>query len=211
VPGVFLAAGAVPSFDMAGLSNLFADNAVSLLWKCLAAGTPKAFRTTFHSGLQEQRPKFGASCGKQRSTASICLLLSRQMTAFNPAPRHHLPELEAMSLLKRDWPRLSFEPGSTCLPADTGHAGNASYDVSLMIRAEHFFLFAPARAKMQDCAFIAVFAPILLLTLSIMPVLHAAKRQRRMIISWHHRPMTTHHLSISHNQFLRAGAMTRNA
>jgi hypothetical protein len=133
------------------------------------------------------------------------------MTAFNPAPRHHLPELEAMSLLKRDWPRLSFEPGSTCLPADTGHAGNASYDVSLMIRAEHFFLFAPARAKMQDCAFIAVFAPILLLTLSIMPVLHAAKRQRRMIISWHHRPMTTHHLSISHNQFLRAGAMTRNA
>jgi hypothetical protein len=73
-----------------------------------------------------------------------------------------------------------------------------------MIRAEHFFLslFAPARAKMQDCAFIALFAPILLLTLSIMPVLHAvteaATTNDYFLAS---SPYDNSHLSISHYHF----------
>ncbi len=43
ISGVLLAAGIVPSFDMAGLPSLFADTAVSLFWKHLAIHTaPKA-------------------------------------------------------------------------------------------------------------------------------------------------------------------------
>ena len=87
-------------------------------------------------------------------------------TTFHPTLRHHPPEMEAMSLLMLDWPRLFFKPGSKCLPADTEHAGNTSHAQSFMIRTDYFFLFffAPARAK--------IFAPILLPTLSIMSVFY---------------------------------------
>jgi hypothetical protein len=135
---------------------------------------PRAFCMTLHSGLEEQRPQLGASCGRWQSTASICQLFSRQTTTFHPAPRHHLTELEAMSLLMQDWPRLFFQPRSKCLSTDTEHAGNTSHAGAFMIRTEYFFLllFALAWAKMQHRTFIAVFAPILLLTLSVMSVFH---------------------------------------
>lgn len=131
---------------------------------------PRAFCTIFHFDLQEKRPQLGASCGIWQSTASIYLIFLRKTTTFHPSPRHHLPELEAMSLLMLDWPRLFFEPRSKGLSADTEHAGNASHTGAFMIRTEYFFffLFAPARAKMQHCTFIALFAPILRLPLSVL-------------------------------------------
>ena len=128
------------------------------------------------------------------------------MTTFHPAPRHHLPELEAMSLLTRDSPRLFFEPGSKCLPADTEHAGNASHAGAFMTCAEYLFLFlfAPARTKMQHRTFVALFAPILLLPLSVMPVLHDVRAVTEAATMGdyflYHRPMITRHFLISHYQ-----------
>ena len=133
------------------------------------------------------------------------------MTTFHPAPRHHLPELEAMSLLTLDWPRLFFKPRSKGLSADTEHAGNASHAGAFMICAEYLFLFlfAPARAKMQHRTFIALFAPILLLPLSVMPVLHdvhavtAAASVGDDFL--YHSPILTHHLLSSHYRIFGGG------
>jgi hypothetical protein len=76
-----------------------------------------------------------------------------------------------------------------------------------MTCAEHFFLFAPARAKMQDCAFIALFAPILLLTLSIMPVLHAVHAVTEAATTGDYflasSPYDNSHLSITHNRIFK--------
>ncbi len=166
---------------------------------------PRAFCTMLHCDLQEQRPQFGASCGRWQSTASICPLFSRQMTTFHPAPRHHPPEREAASLLLLDLPRPFFEPGSKCLPADTEHAGNASHARSFIISTDYFFLsfFAPARAKMQHRTFIAVFAPILLSALCIMSVFHDV---HAVTVSasvgddfLYHHPILTHHLPFDHH------------
>ena len=169
---------------------------------------PRAFRTTLHFGLQEQRPQLGASCGRWQSTASIGLPFSRQMTTFHPAPRHHHPELEAVSLLLLDLQRLFFEPGSKCLSADTEHAGNASHAGAFMISADDLFLllFAPARIAMQHRTFIAVFAPILLLALSVMPVFHdvhavTAAASTGDDFLYHHPILTYHHLLFSHHPF----------
>ncbi len=57
---------------------------------------------------------------------------------------------------------------------------------------------------MKQCTFIAIFAPILLLPLSVMPVLHdvhavtAAATMGDYFL--YHRPMTTRHFSVSHYQ-----------
>ena len=120
---VWLAAGVVPSFDTTSLPGLLADTAARLFWK-LHCNTrsknrwksgmfyrplecaPRAVCTTARSGLQEQKPLLGASCGIWQSTASICQLFSRQMTTFHPAPRYHPPEMEAISLLMRDLSHL---------------------------------------------------------------------------------------------------------
>ena len=107
---------------------------------------------TTRSGLQEQKPQLGASCGRWRSTVSICELFSRQMTTFHPALRHHPPEMEAMSLLMRDWPHLFFEPRSKCLPTDTEHAGNTSHAGAFMICTEYFFLFFLCFSAGEDVA-----------------------------------------------------------
>lgn len=132
------------------------------------------------------------------------------MTTFHPALRHHPSEMEAMSLLMLDWPRLFFKPGSKGLSADTEHAGNASHARAFMIRTEYFFLllFAPARAKMQHRTFVAVFAPILLPTLSIMSVFHdvhavTAAASVSDDFLYHH-PILTHHLLVCHYLILKA-------
>jgi hypothetical protein len=106
----------------------------------------------------------------------------------------------------RDWPHLFFEPGSKCLPADTEHAGNASHAGAFMIRTDYFFLFffAPAWAKMQHRTFIAVFAPILLLALSIMSVfydVHAVTAAASVSDNFlYHLPILTYHLLFFHYQ-----------
>ena len=173
---------------------------------------PRALRMTLHSGHQEQKPQLGASCGRRQSTASICPLFSRQTTTFHPAPRHHHPEREGVSLLQLDLPRLFFEPRSKCLPADTEHAGNASHAGTFMISTDYLFLllFAPARAAMQHRTFIAVFAPILLLPLSVMSVFHDVHAVTTATsvgddFLYHH-PILTHHLPFDHHPdlFLQA-------
>ncbi|HSN65113.1 MAG TPA: hypothetical protein VLS94_00650 [Fusibacter sp.] len=109
-----------------------------------------------------------------------------------------------MSLLTLDWPRLFFKPRSKGLPADTEHAGNASHARAFMIRADYFFLllFAPARAKMQHRTFVAVFAPILLPTLSIMSVfydVHAVTAAASVSDDFlHHHTILNHHLLFYH-------------
>ena len=109
-----------------------------------------------------------------------------------------------MSLLRLDWPRLFFKPRSKGLSADTEHAGNASHARAFMISTDYFFLllFAPARAKMQHRTFVAVFAPILLPTLSIMSVFHdvhavTAAASVGDDFLYHH-PILTHHLLFCH-------------
>ena len=127
---------------------------------------------------------------------------------FHPALRHHPPEMEAVSLLMLEWPYLFFAPGSKCLPADTEHTENASHARSFMIRTDYLFLlfFAPARAKMQYRTFVAVFAPILLLALSIMSVFHdvhavtaAASAGDNFL---YHYYILTHHLLFYHYPYI---------
>ena len=105
-----------------------------------------------------------------------------------------------MSLLLLDLQRLFFEPGTKCLSADTEHAGNASHAGAFMISTDYLFLllFASARVTMQHRTFIAVFAPILLLTLSVMPIFHDVHAVTAPASAGddflHHHSILTHHL-----------------
>ena len=117
------------------------------------------------------------------------------LKTFHPTLRHHPTEMEAMSLLMLDWPHLFFEQRSKCLPTDTEHAGNASHARSFIISTDYFYFFAPARAK--------IFAPILLLALSIMSVFYAVTVVASVGDDFlYHHPIPTHHLLFYHYPFL---------
>ncbi len=73
------------------------------------------------------------------------------------------------------------------------------------------FFFAPARANMKQCTFIAIFAPILLLPLSVMPILHNVHAVTAVATMGdyflYHYNMITRHVLISHYPFLVVGIL----
>ena len=117
-------------------------------------------------------PQPGVSDDIRQSTANVCSPFSGQMTTFHPVPAYHLLLLVPTYPLWTGCFRLFFEPSSQSRAAHAKDTHNSAHTCTLVIICNNLFLlfFGVTRSQLQNRPFTTIFAPILLMTLSIMTI-----------------------------------------
>jgi len=133
---------------------------------------PTACGKSLRYGLRSQTPQPDVSDDKGRSTASVCSPFSGQMTTFRPVPACRLALQEVTSPLLRGRFHLFFEPGSQGEAAHAKDTFNSAHAGALIVIRNNLFLlfFGIAWPQLQNSPFTTILAPILLLTLSVVPI-----------------------------------------
>ena len=117
-------------------------------------------------------PQPGVSDDIRQSTASVCSPFSGQTTTFHPVPACRLALQAVTYPLRMDWLSLFFEPSSQSRAAHAKDTLNSAHTCTLIVICNNLFLlfFGVARSQLQNSPFTTIFAPILLMTLSIMTI-----------------------------------------
>src|SRR3990172_3477013 len=117
-------------------------------------------------------PQPGVSDDIRQSTANVCSPFSGQTTTFHPAPACRLALQAVTYPLRMDWLSLFFEPSNQSRAAHAKDTLNSAHTCTLIVICNNLFLlfFGIARSQLQNSPFTTIFAPILLMTLSIMTI-----------------------------------------